>query len=172
MMVKIQLMLVATVALAVPLCVSTSIESLNQKGGVDSIDVNDNVIDNSAKSKAIQNNNHQHEHVNSNSYITKNNNNNNEERDNNGDVDGVLIQSQDENSDYGDDDDDDNSDNNESSSLSSADQIKLLSKQLSALTQQRREDYQLLENNLKKYVKKNLLSIVDEDVRKELEQLR
>lgn len=66
----------------------------------------------------------------------------------------------------------DASDAYKSIALSCDDQVKLLSKQLSALTQQRNEDYKSLENNLKKFVKKNLLSIVDEDVRKELDQLR
>lgn len=61
---------------------------------------------------------------------------------------------------------------NDDKSMSSVDQIKLLSKQLSALMNRRREDYKLLETSLKNYVKTNAAKIVDEDIRVELERLR
>lgn len=84
-------------------------------------------------------------------------------------------------SDYDDDNDDDDDNNdmedsdnlsNNDKSMSSEDQIKLLTKQLGALVNQRREDYKMLEASLKKYVKNNAASFVDEDIRVELEKLR
>uniref|UniRef100_A0A182IX73 Uncharacterized protein n=1 Tax=Anopheles atroparvus TaxID=41427 RepID=A0A182IX73_ANOAO len=56
--------------------------------------------------------------------------------------------------------------------LSLEDQVRLLSKQLNALTYQRREDYKMLENSLKKYVRKNAAEITDAQIREELDQLR
>ncbi|XP_053674427.1 protein scabrous [Anopheles nili] len=56
--------------------------------------------------------------------------------------------------------------------LSLEDQVRLLSKQLNALTYQRREDYKMLENGLKKYVRKNAAEITDAQIREELDQLR
>uniref|UniRef100_A0A182NJM7 Uncharacterized protein n=1 Tax=Anopheles dirus TaxID=7168 RepID=A0A182NJM7_9DIPT len=56
--------------------------------------------------------------------------------------------------------------------LTLADQVRLLSKQLNALTYQRREDYQMLESSLKKYVRKNAAEITDAQIREELDQLR
>jgi hypothetical protein len=58
------------------------------------------------------------------------------------------------------------------SSMSTSDQIRLLTKQLAALSTRRREDYKLLENSLKKYVRKNSLQFSDVDMRTELDQLR
>lgn len=154
-----------------PICSSNSLIKDKEKGFVTGSSVNN--VDNNSNSKANQSNNNNKSELHgndnqiepTNSDLMKNNDNYDENINNSG---GVLIQSIDEHIDY--DDIDDN--NNELKLLSSDEQIVLLSKQLNALTQQRKEDYQLLENNLKKYVKKNLLSIVDEDVRKELEQLR
>jgi hypothetical protein len=57
-------------------------------------------------------------------------------------------------------------------SLSANDQIRLLTKQLAALSNHRREDYKMLENSLKKYVRKNALQMTEVDVRAELDQLR
>lgn len=168
MVATIQILLVATIlVLVAPLYALSSI-SKEKSRSIDFTNLNTNTVGNNAKSKVISNNNYQIEPANINSDIIKHDN-----------INGVLIQSIDVNSDYNNDDevDDDendnkNNDHNELSSLSSDEQIKLLSKQLEALTQKRREDYQLLENNLKKYFKKNLISVVDEDVRKELEHLR
>ncbi|XP_041770755.1 protein scabrous [Anopheles merus] len=56
--------------------------------------------------------------------------------------------------------------------LTLEDQVRLLSKQLNALTYQRREDYKMLENGLKKYVRKNAAEITDAQIREELDQLR
>ncbi|XP_050073970.1 protein scabrous [Anopheles maculipalpis] len=56
--------------------------------------------------------------------------------------------------------------------LTLEDQVRLLSKQLNALTYQRREDYKMLENSLKKYVRKNAAEITDAQIREELDQLR
>lgn len=65
-----------------------------------------------------------------------------------------------------------NYDDDSSSELSVEDQMKLMSKQLSALMNRRREDYKLLETNLKKYVKTNAAKFVDDDIQNELERLR
>ena len=61
----------------------------------------------------------------------------------------------------------------DSNELALDEQVQLLSKQLSALMTRRREDYKMLENSLKKYVRKNSAQFTDTaDVRAELEQLR
>ena len=55
------------------------------------------------------------------------------------------------------------------------DQVHLLTKQLNALMMRRREDYKLLENNLRKSLRKNTLNNVanvDMDIHNELEHLR
>jgi hypothetical protein len=57
-------------------------------------------------------------------------------------------------------------------SLSANDQIRVLTKQLAALSNHRREDYKMLENSLKKYVRKSAQQITGVDVRAELDQLR
>lgn len=51
-------------------------------------------------------------------------------------------------------------------------QVKLLSKQLTALTTRRREDYQLLENNLKKYILESAREFSDIDIQSELRNLK
>lgn len=51
-------------------------------------------------------------------------------------------------------------------------QIKLLSKQLNALTERRQDDLKSLESNLRKYVRKNAVQILNEDLKRELEDLR
>lgn len=51
-------------------------------------------------------------------------------------------------------------------------QIKLLTKQLNALNERRRDDYKSLENNMKKYIRKNIGGILNEEIRKEMELLR
>lgn len=56
--------------------------------------------------------------------------------------------------------------------LSLEDQVRLLTKQLNALTNQRREDYKSLENNLKKYVRKNSAQLTGAEIREELDALR
>ena len=56
--------------------------------------------------------------------------------------------------------------------LSLEDQVRLLSKQMSALMTRRREDYKMLENSLKKSVRKNAKLFADSDIRSEFEQLR
>lgn len=56
--------------------------------------------------------------------------------------------------------------------LSLEDQVRLLTKQLNTLTNQRREDYKMLENNLKKYVRKNSVQLTNAEIREELDQMR
>lgn len=51
-------------------------------------------------------------------------------------------------------------------------QVQLLEKQLTALTMRRREDYQLLENNLKKYILESAREFSDIDIQTELRSLR
>lgn len=51
-------------------------------------------------------------------------------------------------------------------------QIQLLSKQLKALTERRQDDLKSLENSLRKYVRKNAVQILNEDLKRELEDLR
>uniref|UniRef100_A0A182PQN7 Uncharacterized protein n=1 Tax=Anopheles epiroticus TaxID=199890 RepID=A0A182PQN7_9DIPT len=65
-----------------------------------------------------------------------------------------------------------NADSERFDALTLEDQVRLLSKQLNALTYQRREDYKMLENGLKKYVRKNAAEITDAQIREELDQLR
>lgn len=105
--------------------------------------------------------NHKIDLANSNTGINKYNN-----------LNGVLTQNLNENSVNIGYNNENHNDLNVLSSLSSEEQIKLMSKQLYALTQHRKEDYQLLEKSLQKYMKTNLLSLVDEDIRTELEKLR
>uniref|UniRef100_A0A182LS33 Uncharacterized protein n=1 Tax=Anopheles culicifacies TaxID=139723 RepID=A0A182LS33_9DIPT len=68
--------------------------------------------------------------------------------------------------------DEPNADSARFEALTLDDQVRLLSKQLNALTYQRREDYKMLENSLKKYVRKNAAEITDAQIREELDQLR
>lgn len=95
-------------------------------------------------------------------------------------VDGVSVVVADD-----DDDDDDVLVNNgrrkamevdniiiDNDSLSLENQVRLLSKQMSALMERRREDYKLLEDSLKKSVRKNSMEFGDIDLRTELNQLR
>lgn len=56
--------------------------------------------------------------------------------------------------------------------LSLEDQVHLLKNQMSALMNQRREDYKMLENSLKKTVKKNSMQLADLDLKAEVIQLR
>lgn len=56
--------------------------------------------------------------------------------------------------------------------LSTNDQIGLLSKQMNALSTRRLEDYKLLENSLKNFVRKNALQFTDTSVQDELDKLR
>ncbi|XP_055620393.1 protein scabrous [Toxorhynchites rutilus septentrionalis] len=56
--------------------------------------------------------------------------------------------------------------------LSLEDQVRLLTKQLNTLTNQRREDYKMLENNLKKFVRKNSIQLTNAEIRDELDHLR
>lgn len=56
--------------------------------------------------------------------------------------------------------------------LSVEDQVRLLSKQMSALMNRRREDYKMLETSLKNSVRKNSQQFADLDLRNELNQLR
>lgn len=50
--------------------------------------------------------------------------------------------------------------------------VKLLEKQLTALTMRRREDYQLLENNLKKFLLESAREFSDIDIQTELQSLK
>lgn len=80
----------------------------------------------------------------------------------------------------GGDGDDDNSiirhdvyNDNDNEELPIEDQVKVLTKQLNALMNRRREDFQQLENNLKKSLKITAQAeYVDMDIRNEMEQLR
>lgn len=56
--------------------------------------------------------------------------------------------------------------------LSLEDQVRLLTKQLNTLTNQRREDYKMLENSLKKYVRKNSVQLTNAEIREELDRMR
>ncbi len=57
--------------------------------------------------------------------------------------------------------------------LSLEDQVHLLKNQMSALMNQRREDYKMLENSLKKTMKKNSMQLSsDLDLKAEVIQLR
>lgn len=63
--------------------------------------------------------------------------------------------------------------NNDSEELTLEDQVKVLNKQLNALINRRREDFQQLENNLKKSLKITAQAEhVDMDIRNEIAQLR
>lgn len=73
------------------------------------------------------------------------------------------------------------SDNNDSSNdaaadddgqLSLQDQVRLLNKQMNALMTRRREDFKLLEINLKKSIRKNAQQYADAEILAELEKLR
>lgn len=65
-----------------------------------------------------------------------------------------------------------NNDNEEIVEMSLDDQVRLLTKQMNALMTRRREDFKLLENNLKKSMRKNAFKLADADVRSELDKLR
>lgn len=52
------------------------------------------------------------------------------------------------------------------------DQVKLLEKQLTALTMRRREDYQLLEDHLKKFLVESARQFSDIDIKTELQELK
>lgn len=56
--------------------------------------------------------------------------------------------------------------------LSLKEEVALLEKQLTALTMRRREDYQLLENNLKKYILETAKQFSDMDIQAELRDLK
>lgn len=60
----------------------------------------------------------------------------------------------------------------ENDALSLEDQVHLLKNQMSALMNQRREDYKMLENSLKKTMKKNSMQLADLDLKAEVIQLR
>lgn len=60
----------------------------------------------------------------------------------------------------------------ENGALSLEDQVHLLKSQMSALMNQRREDYKMLENSLKKTMKKNSMQLSDLDLKAEVIQLR
>ncbi|KAM8714440.1 hypothetical protein ACLKA7_014553 [Drosophila subpalustris] len=64
-------------------------------------------------------------------------------------------------------------DNNNGNNLKLGDQVRLLTKQLNALMTRRREDYELLEHNLRKSLRLTTnAASVDADMRSELDQLR
>lgn len=63
-------------------------------------------------------------------------------------------------------------DGNDNDQLSLDDQVRLLTKQMNVLMTRRREDFKLLENNLKKSMRKNAVQFADADVRSELDKLR
>lgn len=60
----------------------------------------------------------------------------------------------------------------ENDALTLEDQVHLLKNQMSALMNQRREDYKMLENSLKKTMKKNSMQLSDLDLKAEVIQLR
>lgn len=62
---------------------------------------------------------------------------------------------------------------NDNEELPIEDQVKVLTKQLNALMNRRRDDFQQMENNLKKSLKITAQAeYVDMDIRNEMEQLR
>ncbi|XP_055858863.1 protein scabrous [Episyrphus balteatus] len=68
---------------------------------------------------------------------------------------------------------DDNDDDDDNILLPLNDQVRLLTKQLNALMTRRREDYELLENNLRKSLRiTNNAQNMDMNIRSELDQLR
>lgn len=71
-----------------------------------------------------------------------------------------------------DDEDDDDEADGGAVVLSLADQVRLLSKQMSALMNRRREDYKMLETSLKNSVRKNSQQFGDVETRSELAKLR
>lgn len=73
-----------------------------------------------------------------------------------------------------DDDVDDEDDNDAGAALALplTDQVRLLSKQMSALMNRRREDYKMLETSLKNSVRKNSQQFGDVEMRSELAKLR
>lgn len=101
--------------------------------------------------------------------------NNNNNHNNNKILDDEVISNENDYSDNNDDDDDfdDESDTQHKTSPATVDeQIKLLSKQLNALTERRQDDLKSLESNLRKYVRKNAVQILNEDLKRELKDLR
>ncbi|XP_058456228.1 protein scabrous [Malaya genurostris] len=56
--------------------------------------------------------------------------------------------------------------------LSLEDQVRVLTKQLNTLTNQRLEDYKMLEDNLKKFVRKNSIELTNAEIREELDHMR
>lgn len=60
----------------------------------------------------------------------------------------------------------------ENDALSLEDQVHLLKNQMRALINQRSEDYKMLENSLKKTMKKNSVQLSDLDLKAEVIQLR
>lgn len=117
--------------------------------------------------------------------IGHNNHNNN----NNKILDDEVISSDNNNeSDYSDNEDDDTDIDDENNGFDDDpdkgktikdttqstidEQIQLLSKQLKALTERRSDDLKSLENSLRKYVRKNAVQILNEDLKRELEDLR
>lgn len=100
--------------------------------------------------------------------------NNNNNHNNNKILDDEVISNENDYSDNDDDDFDDESDTqHKTQSAKTVDeQIKLLTKQLNALTDRRQDDLKSLESNLRKYVRKNAVQILNEDLKRELEDLR
>lgn len=60
----------------------------------------------------------------------------------------------------------------ENEALTLEDEVHLLKNQMSALMNQRREDFKMLENSLKKTMKKNSMQLSDLDLKAEVIQLR
>ena len=52
------------------------------------------------------------------------------------------------------------------------DEISVLSRQLKMLTEQRQEDYRMLERSLHSYVQKHFAEYINADIKKELKDLR
>lgn len=63
-------------------------------------------------------------------------------------------------------------DNQNGDEMTTNDQIKLLTKQLAALTEHRQEDYRMLENSIHSFIRKNAMEFADADIKRELKDLR
>lgn len=101
-----------------------------------------------------------------------NNNNNDKNSDNNDVLLNVATVIYNNNNNIVNESDDDTFGRSLDEKLSTNDQIRLLSKQMNALSTRRLEDYKLLENSLKNFVRKNAQQFTDTTVQDELDKLR
>ena len=68
--------------------------------------------------------------------------------------------------------DDEQSQEEDVEQMAANDQIKVLSRQLKMLTEQRQEDYRMLERSLNSYVQKHFEEYVNGDIKQELKDFR